>query len=69
VKVLFLDVDGVLNSLSWFAAQPPCDPCSVDPKAVKRIIPNCDDSARRVLLVDSESVRERRAPNKFSDLA
>lgn len=37
VKVLFLDVDGVLNSLSWFAAQPAMSPCQIDPKAVARI--------------------------------
>jgi hypothetical protein len=43
VKVLFLDVDGVLNSAEWFAKQPAMSPkmplflCAVDPKPVRRI--------------------------------
>lgn len=39
MKVLFLDVDGVLNSAEWFARQmPPVDMASCDPKAVKRVL-------------------------------
>lgn len=36
-KVLFLDVDGVLNSMTWFASQPPTSVTEVDPVAVRRI--------------------------------
>lgn len=35
--VLFLDVDGVLNSATFFAENPPMPVTSVDPKAVRRI--------------------------------
>lgn len=37
VPVLFLDVDGVLNSMTWFASQPPTAVTEVDPAAVRRI--------------------------------
>ena len=37
MKVLFLDVDGVLNSLSWFAKSPPSSTTEVDAKAVARV--------------------------------
>ena len=38
MKVLFLDVDGVLNSEAWFAVMPDVGMISVDPKAVARVL-------------------------------
>lgn len=36
-RILFLDVDGVLNSATFFAENPPMPVTSVDPRAVRRI--------------------------------
>ena len=39
MKVLFLDIDGVLNSMEFFARLPSTrSMCEVDPKAVKRVL-------------------------------
>lgn len=37
MNVLFLDVDGVLNSAAWFASQPPMSVTEVDARAVRRV--------------------------------
>lgn len=53
MKVLFLDVDGVLNSMTWFASQPPTAVTEVDPAAVRRIQRIVERTGARVVLSSS----------------
>lgn len=51
MKILFLDVDGVLNSAQWFASQDKTkDTWTVDPKAVKRITRLCAETDTKIVL-------------------
>ena len=51
--VLFLDVDGVLNSATFFAASDPIPVTSVDPRAVRRIQRIVDQTDALVVLSSS----------------
>ncbi len=64
--VLFLDVDGVLNSASWFASQGPMGVTEVDPRAVRRIQRIVAKTGAKVVL--SSSWRKRGdGPNELED--
>ena len=51
--VLFLDVDGVLNSAKWFASQGPMSPTEVDPRAVRRVQRIIAKTGARIVLSSS----------------
>lgn len=53
MKVLFLDVDGVLNSATWFASQPPMAVTEVDATAVRRIQRIVAQTGAKVVLSSS----------------
>src|SRR6266850_1186516 len=63
MKILLMDVDGVLNSEAWFAKGPQSDGswglCSVDPQAVQRIKYVCKATGAKIVL----SSTWRLAPN------
>lgn len=53
MKVLFLDVDGVLNSAEWFAKQEPTKPLrlhEIDPKPVKRVLRVLEETGAKIVL-------------------
>lgn len=66
MKVLFLDVDGVLNSLAWCAKQPAMKRAEdmLDPQAVKRVIRVCEATGAVIVLSSSW----RHAPNLVAKL-
>lgn len=60
MKILFLDVDNVLNSKTWFRRQPTPRRFSVDPKCCSRVMKICERT--RCALIVSSSWRLRMKP-------
>lgn len=57
MKVVFLDVDGVLNSEQWFQQRPTPKRFTVDPKCVARVRKLCEVTDAKVVLSSSWRVR------------
>lgn len=64
MKALFLDVDGVLNSATFFAENPPMPVTSVDPRAIRRIRRVAEATGALVVLSSSW----RKQPNLVDTL-
>ena len=63
MKIVFLDVDNVLNSSAWFRKQPTPRRFSVDPNCCNRVMKICDES--KAIVVVSSSWRLRMKPRQL----
>jgi hypothetical protein len=60
MKIVFLDVDNVLNSKAWFRRHPTPRRFSVDPECCKRVVKICKES--KAALIVSSSWRLKMKP-------